>query len=74
LHPFSSENVPPTVMPVPLALLIACTVRVSLIVTVNVLVNATSPEPGTTPPTHVDPTSKAPEAAAGMLAIISPSL
>jgi hypothetical protein len=61
-------------MLVPLALEIAPTVRVSLIVMVNVLAYATSPEPGTTPPTHVDPTSKAPEAAAGMLAIIAPSL
>jgi hypothetical protein len=37
LQPFRSENVPPAVMLVPLALLIACAVLVSLIVTVNVL-------------------------------------
>jgi hypothetical protein len=36
LQPFNRLNVPPTVMLVPLALLIACTVRVSLIVTVKV--------------------------------------
>jgi hypothetical protein len=69
LHPSSNENVPPAVMPVPLALLIACTVRVSLIVTVNVLANATSPDPGTTPPTQVAVAEKSPDAAARMSAI-----
>jgi hypothetical protein len=53
LHPLSSENVPPTTIPVPVALLIACTVRESLTKTVFPLANATSPGPGTTPPNHV---------------------
>jgi len=72
-QPFSSENVPPTVIPVPLALLIACTVRVSLIVTVKVLANATSPDPGTTPPTHVAVLEKSPDAAARMSAMLRSS-
>jgi hypothetical protein len=70
LHPFNMEKVPPTVIPVPAALLIACTVRVSLIVTVNVLANATSPGPGTTPPTHVVGALKSPDCAARMSAMI----
>ncbi|MFO0005545.1 MAG: hypothetical protein ACK559_30895 [bacterium] len=41
--------------------------------TVNVLENATSPDPGTTPPTHVAGAEKLPDAAAAMLAMLRSS-
>jgi hypothetical protein len=71
--PPTKEKDPPATMPVPLALLSACTAIAVLITGVNPFENATSSGPGTTLSNHVRGDSNAVDAIARMLAIIQSS-